>query len=65
MRSYFFLGLEKKEVPGGIQQAVADADTFFRHDLPALRHWWFGPEEARAIKQPVLAVLGENGEFHV
>ena len=53
--------LEKK-IPGAIQQAVADADTFFRHELPALRQWSFGPEEARAIKQPVLAVLGENSD---
>jgi pimeloyl-ACP methyl ester carboxylesterase len=53
--------LEKK-IPGAIEQAFADADTFFRHELPALRQWSFGPEEARAIKQPVLAVLGENSD---
>ena len=57
--------LEKK-IPGAIDQAFADADTFFRHELPALRQWCFGPEEARAISQPVLAVLGENSDsrFH-
>ena len=51
-----------KKIPGAIEQAVADADTFFRYELPALRQWSFGPEEARAIKQPVLAVLGENSD---
>ena len=41
--------LEKK-IPGAIDQAFADADTFFRHELPALRQWSFGPEEARAYR---------------
>jgi pimeloyl-ACP methyl ester carboxylesterase len=54
--------LLEKKLPGAIEQACADADTFFRHELPALRQWSFGPEEARAIKQPVLAVLGENSD---
>lgn len=57
--------LERK-IPGAIEQALADADTFFRYELPALRQWSFGPEKARAIEQPVLAVLGENSDsrFH-
>jgi hypothetical protein len=41
-------------------QALADADTFFGHELPGLRQWTFGPEQARRITQPVLAVVGEN-----
>ena len=53
-------------VPGAVQQALADADTFFAHELPALRQWKFGPDEARRIMQPVLAVVGENSDsrFH-
>jgi pimeloyl-ACP methyl ester carboxylesterase len=47
-------------VPGAVSQALADADTFFSHELPALRQWPFGPSEARRIQQPVLAVLGEH-----
>ena len=35
---------------------------FFRHELPALRQWTFGPDEARRITQPVLAVVGENSD---
>src|SRR5262245_16641757 len=53
-------------IPGAGQQAVADADTFFGHELPALRQWTFGPDEARRISQPVLAVVGEKSDsrFH-
>ena len=53
-------------VPGAVQQAIADADTFFGHELPALRQWTFGPDEAGQITQPVLAVVGENSDsrFH-
>jgi pimeloyl-ACP methyl ester carboxylesterase len=53
-------------IPGAVQQALVDADTFFGHELPALRQWKFGPDEARRITQPVLAVVGENSDsrFH-
>jgi pimeloyl-ACP methyl ester carboxylesterase len=53
-------------IPGTVQQALDDADTFFGHELPALRQWKFGPDEARRIMQPVLAVVGENSDsrFH-
>lgn len=56
----------EKAIPGAVQQALADADTFFGHELPALRQWKFGPDEARRITQPVLAVVGENSDarFH-
>jgi pimeloyl-ACP methyl ester carboxylesterase len=49
-------------VPGALDQALADADTFFGHELPALRQWSFGPDEARLITQPVLAVIGEQSD---
>jgi pimeloyl-ACP methyl ester carboxylesterase len=49
-------------LPGAVDQAVADADTFFGHELPALRAWSFGPADARRIAQPVLAVVGENSD---
>ena len=45
-------------LPGAFDQAVADADTFFGQELPALRQWTFGPAEAARIKQPVLLVMG-------
>jgi pimeloyl-ACP methyl ester carboxylesterase len=47
----------ERALPGAIDQAVADAETFFA-EQPALLQWQFGPEEAARIKQPVLSVLG-------
>jgi pimeloyl-ACP methyl ester carboxylesterase len=53
-------------IPDAVDQALTDADTFFSHELPALRRWSFGPDEARRVEQPVLAVLGEQSDsrFH-
>jgi pimeloyl-ACP methyl ester carboxylesterase len=47
-------------LPGAFAQAVADADTFFRMELPALQQWSFTPADAGRITQPVLAVLGAD-----
>jgi hypothetical protein len=44
-------------VPGGMSQVPRDADTRML-EQPAIREWAFGPEEAAAIRQPVLSVLG-------
>lgn len=51
-----------RNLPGALEQAVADADAFFAGEFPALGEWTFTREDARRIKQPVLAVLG--GESH-
>jgi 3-oxoadipate enol-lactonase len=51
-----------KTVPSAIGQAVSNAATFFGHELLALRQWSFGPEQARRIAQPALAVLGEKSD---
>jgi pimeloyl-ACP methyl ester carboxylesterase len=45
-------------LPGAFDRAVADADTFFGQELPALRAWSFGQDEARHVTQPALVVLG-------
>jgi pimeloyl-ACP methyl ester carboxylesterase len=50
----------EQAVPGAFEQAVADAETFFGQELPAVQQWSFGPEEASRIAQPVLAVGGEK-----
>lgn len=47
-------------LPGAVDQAVADADTFFGQELPAVLEWSFGREEAARITQPALVVLGSN-----
>lgn len=45
-------------LPGAFEGAVADADTFFGQELPAVTQWRFSRDDARRITQPVLAVLG-------
>ncbi|HVL56940.1 MAG TPA: alpha/beta hydrolase [Burkholderiaceae bacterium] len=50
----------ERHVPGGIAQAVADADTFFGIELPSVGAWSFGAEQAARIRQPVLSVLGSQ-----
>jgi hypothetical protein len=52
----------EKHVPGGVAQAMKDADTVFGSYLPALSAWQFGPKQAAAISQPVLSVLGTETE---
>jgi pimeloyl-ACP methyl ester carboxylesterase len=49
-------------VPGGADRALEEADFFFGVDLPALNAWTFGPEQAAAISQPVLSVVGTESE---
>ena len=49
-----------ERIPGAVAQAIKDADTFFGVELPALTEWSFGAEQAAAIRQPVLSVLGSN-----
>ncbi|MEP7738320.1 alpha/beta hydrolase [Nocardioides sp. 31GB23] len=44
--------------PDSVRRMERDAATFFAWDLPALRSWRFGAEEARAIRCPVLLVGG-------
>jgi pimeloyl-ACP methyl ester carboxylesterase len=51
-----------RHVPGGVAQAIADADDLFGSYLPALGAWQFGPEQAAAVSQPVLSVLGAETE---
>ncbi len=48
----------EQALPGALEQAVADAETFFGQELPALNQWTFTREEASRIAQPVLAVIG-------
>jgi pimeloyl-ACP methyl ester carboxylesterase len=52
----------EKHVPGGVEQAMHDADDFFGSYLPALGAWQFGAAQAAAITQPVLSVLGTDTE---
>jgi pimeloyl-ACP methyl ester carboxylesterase len=49
-----------ERIPGAMEQALKDVDTFFGVELPGLTEWAFGPEQAAAIEQPVLSVLGSD-----
>lgn len=56
----------EKNVPGGVAQAISDADTFFGIELPSLGAWEFGPTQAAKISQPVLSLRGsETGQLWV
>jgi pimeloyl-ACP methyl ester carboxylesterase len=45
-------------LPGAFDQHVADADTFFAQEMPALQQWQFTPDDAKRIHQPALAMVG-------
>ena len=52
--------LLEKHIPGGVEQALEDADNFFGSYVPALSAWQFESAQAAAISQPVLSVVGTD-----
>jgi pimeloyl-ACP methyl ester carboxylesterase len=50
--------LLEEQIPDVVAQSIKDADTFFGVELPAVAEWTFGPEQAAAIRRPVLSVIG-------
>jgi pimeloyl-ACP methyl ester carboxylesterase len=54
--------LLEERTPGAVGHAVDDADTFFGVELPALTEWQFGLQQAAAIEQPTLSILGSRTE---
>jgi pimeloyl-ACP methyl ester carboxylesterase len=50
------------QVPGGVAQAMKDADALFASYLPALQAWEFGPRHAASICRPVLSAVGRDSE---
>lgn len=51
----------EQTVPGGVEQAVKDLDTFIQ-ELGPMQEWQFGPLEAAAISKPVLSVKGVHSD---
>lgn len=51
-----------QHLAGAAAGAVKDADNFFSSYLPALSAWQFGQEQAAALGQPALSVLGGQSE---
>ncbi|HET7639762.1 MAG TPA: alpha/beta hydrolase, partial [Ktedonobacteraceae bacterium] len=47
----------EKIVPGGVDQAVVDFDTFIQ-EQPAINSWQFDASKAARITQPALSVMG-------
>lgn len=45
-------------VPGAFSQAVADAGTFFEHEINGLVAWELDPSRLGEVDQPTLSVLG-------
>lgn len=50
--------IERALGPAAMQTAVADADTFFEVELPAMEQWAFSRDQAGRIQQPILTVVG-------
>jgi len=50
----------EQALPGAFDRGVADADTFFGQELPAIQQWQLTREDAGRITQPVIAVVGEK-----
>jgi pimeloyl-ACP methyl ester carboxylesterase len=55
-----FREIVDKMLPGGYDLALADVDTVFQVEFPALGSWRFGPEDASGLKMPVLSVVGTD-----
>ena len=55
-----------RNVPGGLEQALQDVDTYFDVEAPAHVEWHFTADEGEQIKQPVLFMLGaESSPLYV
>jgi pimeloyl-ACP methyl ester carboxylesterase len=52
--------LVEKRMPGSVDQAVQDAETFFGVELPGLVAWAFNADVAKNIHAPALSVRGSN-----
>jgi pimeloyl-ACP methyl ester carboxylesterase len=48
----------ERMLPDALDRAVADADTYFGQEVPAVQQWSFTEADAARVSQPVLAVLG-------
>src|SRR5215471_15745751 len=55
-----------RNVPGGLEQAVRDLDTYFGSEVPAHEAWHFAEAEGKRITQPVLFMqAGESQVLYV
>ena len=56
----------ERAVPGAVEQALADADSFLSQELSAVMEWQFTAEDAARVAQPAMVVVGERSHpvFH-
>ena len=52
----------ERVLPNFFDQAVADADSLFKIDMPAMRSWSIRREDLRRIDVPILSVLGSDSQ---
>jgi pimeloyl-ACP methyl ester carboxylesterase len=51
-----------RALPDARDQALAAADMYFGHEVPAVQQWSFTEEDAKRIRHPALLVLGEKSK---
>jgi pimeloyl-ACP methyl ester carboxylesterase len=51
-----------RNVPGGLEQAIRDLDTYFSIEVPAHEAWRFTEAEGRQIRRPVLFIQAGEGQ---
>ncbi len=51
-----------RSVPGGMEQALADLDTYFSVEIPAHEAWHFTEAEGTQVKCPVLFIQGSESQ---
>lgn len=54
--------MTERVLPSSFDQAVADADSLFKIDMPAMRSWSIRREDLRRIDVPILSVLGSDSQ---
>ena len=61
-----YRGPLERAIPGAVEQAMADADTFLGQELPAVIEWRFSAQDAARLTQPAMVVVGARSHpvFH-
>jgi pimeloyl-ACP methyl ester carboxylesterase len=52
----------EKILPGSFDQAVIDANSLFKIDMPAMQSWRVRQEDLKCIDKPIQSVLGSDSQ---
>jgi pimeloyl-ACP methyl ester carboxylesterase len=55
----------EQQIPGGLQQVIADGPTALGVEGAALQRWSFGPDDLQTIEQPTLAIYHVDTRFSI